>query len=136
MPAFGARSMRNRYTLHESLIGVLDEAILYYDFTILCGHRSKDKQDEAFNNKRSMVEWPNSKHNTFPSLAVDVAPYYAQPPHIRWNRLYEFVYLHGLIIGLAARRGITLRSGQNWDMDDELITDQGFNDFPHIELVL
>ena len=136
MPAFGARSMRNRHTLHESLKDVLDEAILYYDFTILCGHRAKDEQDEAFNNNRSQVQWPNSKHNTFPSLAVDVAPYYAHAPHIRLNRLYEFVYLHGIIIGLAARRSIKLRSGQNWDMDDELITDQGFNDFPHIELVI
>ena len=136
MPFFGSTSQRRLHTVHEHLKFVLLEAIEYMDFAIICGHRSEHEQREAFNNGFSKLNWPNSKHNVFPSLAVDIAPYYKSEPHIRWNRLYEFVYLQGMIIGIARRRGIVLRSGINWDMDDELITDQGFNDFPHLEMVL
>ena len=136
MPYFSKASMDRLKTCHINLQYILLEAIEYYDFTIIEGHRPKEKQNEAYNNGKSKLQWPNSKHNVFPSLAVDIAPYYHEPPHIRWDRLYEFVYLHGIVRGLAARRCITVRSGINWDMDDLLISDQGFNDFPHIEMIL
>ena len=135
MPAFGSASLRQMHTLDSRLKSILNEAIEIFDFTIICGHRSEHAQNEAFNNGKSKLRWPQSRHNTLPSLAVDIAPYYRTEPHIRWNRLYEFVYLHGIIYAVAARQGIIIRSGINWDQDDELITDQKFNDFPHIELV-
>lgn len=138
MPAFGTTSKKRLATLAEPLRLVLGEAILYYDFSIICGHRDKAGQDAAYYStpQRSKVKWPNSRHNVYPSLAVDVAPYYSEKPHIRWNRLCEFVYLHGIIAAVAKRRGVAIRSGINWDQDDELITDQDFNDFPHIELII
>jgi len=138
MPVFGKTSKDRLKTCHPQLQEVLLEAIKHYDFTILCGHRNEEEQNAAYfaTPQKSTLMWPHSKHNTFPSLAVDVAPYYKEKPHIRWNRLYEFVYLHGIIRGLASERGIIIRSGIDWDRDDELITDQKFDDFPHIEIIL
>ena len=128
--------MRRFNTLDPLLQSVLVIGIQVVDFTIVCGYRGKEEQDEAYNNHKSTVQWPNSKHNVFPSIAVDVAPYYKDFPHLRWNRKYEFVNLHGILIGIAYTKGITLRSGNNWDRDDELITDQNFIDLPHLELVV
>ena len=135
MPAFGSASLRQMHTLDSRLKSILNEAIEIYDFTIICGHRNQADQDAAFNSGKSKVKFPNSRHNSYPSKAVDIAPYYKAKPHIRWDRLYEFVFLHGILFAIAARHGIRIRSGINWDNDDELITDQGFDDFPHIELL-
>jgi len=135
MPYFGSSSLRHLNTLHYDLREILLEAIELYDFSVICGHRSEQEQNEAYNNGKSDLQWPESKHNKFPSKAVDIAPYYKSEPHIRWNRLYEFVYLQGIIAGIAKRHGILIRHGINWDMDDELITDQNLADFPHLELL-
>jgi hypothetical protein len=45
------------------------------DFKILCGHREEKEQNEAFNKGNSKLKWPQSKHNSLPSLAVDIAPF-------------------------------------------------------------
>jgi len=136
MPFFGQASMRRFNTLHPLLQSVLVVAIEFIDFTIVCGHRAKAEQDEAFNNGKSTVQFPNSKHNSFPSLAADVAPYFKNYPHIRWDRMPEFYNLTGVIMGIAFTKGINIRCGSNWDQDDEMITDQKFQDPGHIELVL
>ena len=54
---------------------LFEEVVKHYDCTILQGHRDKATQDAYFEAKKSKVKWPNSKHNSNPSLAVDVAPY-------------------------------------------------------------
>lgn len=138
MPYFGKRSLERLGTCHPSIKYVLQAAIHHYDFTIICGHRSKAEQDAAYysNPQRSQVKWPNSRHNIFPSQAVDIAPWYPTEPHIRWDRKYEFIYLAGIIVGIADEKGVPLRWGGNWDLDMELITDQHLVDLPHIELIL
>lgn len=47
----------------------------FYDITVLCGHRGELEQNKAFENKTSKLKFPYSKHNIFPSHAVDLAPY-------------------------------------------------------------
>lgn len=136
MPYFSLISLRRLKTCHPHLQYVLMAAIERFDFTVLCGHRTEQEQNEAFNNKKSKVQYPNSKHNVFPSLAVDIAPYFADLPHIRWNRKNEFILLAGICIGIADEKRIKLRWGGNWDQDNEIITDQTFIDLPHLELIL
>jgi alpha-glucuronidase len=49
--------------------------LLVHDVTVVCGHRGKVEQQRCFEKGTSKLEWPHSKHNSWPSLAVDLAPY-------------------------------------------------------------
>ena len=99
------------------------------DISILCGHRSEEDQEAAFQSKRSKVRFPNSKHNSSPSRAVDVAPY-----PIDWEDLKRFEELADLVLDVADDLNIAVRWGGDWDMDGDT-TDQTFNDLPHFELL-
>ena len=129
MPHFGKSSRAHLATVHPDLVEVCEAAIEVYDFSVLCGHRGKAEQDAAYSSRRSKVQWPDSKHNTVPSLAVDLAPY-----PIDWTDLPRFRFLAGLILGIGHARGIKIRSGGDWDGDGDW-TDQSFNDLPHFELI-
>lgn len=45
-----------------------------FDLTITCGYRTKDEQEEAYKNGKSRAKFGQSKHNVFPSKAIDIAP--------------------------------------------------------------
>ena len=128
---FGKQSSINLRQCHPDLQEILLEAIKYIDFSVICGHRSKTDQDAAFHSGRSEKQFPESKHNQFPSLAVDVAPY---NKGIDWLDYESFSYLSGIIKGIALSKGIKVRTGIDWD-DDGQIHDHELRDFPHIELV-
>jgi peptidoglycan L-alanyl-D-glutamate endopeptidase CwlK len=134
---FGSTSLKRLATCHQDIQDVLKEAITKtpIDFTVVCGNRDKASQDEAFNNGKSSVRWPHSKHNPFPSLAVDIAPWWPGDG-IVWHRRNEFIWLAGFVCGVAEMRGVKMRWGGNWDQDQEIITDQDLIDLPHLELVL
>lgn len=129
MPHFGRKSKERLYELDLELQEILQEAIKHFDFTILCGHRTEDQQNALYP-KNTKVKWPNSKHNAYPSLAVDVAPY-----PINWDDRERFTYLAGLIMGIAKMKGIEIRWGGDWDSDTEL-DDNNFDDLPHFELLV
>jgi len=129
MYKFGQLSQQRIATLHPDLQDLLDEAIQLVDFTVLCGHRGQREQTEYYNTGRSKVKYPNSKHNLFPSRAVDIAPY-----PVDWNDIKRFAQLGGIMKGLAHAKGIKIRCGFDWDSDGD-ITDHKFMDWPHIELV-
>jgi hypothetical protein len=130
MPRFGANSKKHFDTLHPELQKVLAEAIKHFDFAITCGHRGQAEQDRAFADGKSQVRWPNGKHNTFPSRAVDVAPYVNG---IMWNDVEGFTLLAGIIKGIAVMMGVNLRVGVDWD-GDLIVIEHSFKDRPHIEL--
>ena len=46
-----------------------------FDLTIICGYRTEQEQNEAYNKGKSRAKFGESKHNTFPSQAIDIAPY-------------------------------------------------------------
>lgn len=129
MSSFSESSKQKLSECHPHLQRLFEEVIKHYDCTILCGHRSKDEQDQAFTLGTSKVTWPNSKHNKKPSLAVDVMPY-----PVNWKdniRTYHFV---GFVLGVAKTLGIKVRSGADWDGDMDF-KDQNFFDLPHWELI-
>ncbi len=128
MPSFSKRSQDRLNTCDPRLVEVLEEVIKHWDCTILQGERTKEEQDEFFRTGRSKVQWPNSKHNSSPSKAVDVAPY-----PIDWNDTRRFDYFAGFVKGIAVSKGITLRWGGDWDSDNDQ-GDQTFNDLPHFEI--
>ena len=131
---FGERSKKNLTTVTNNLQIVANEALSVgiIDFSVIEGFRSKDKQDTYFNNNKSKVKWPNSKHNSFPSKAMDLVPYINNK--ISWNKLHCCI-LAGIVLTCAKKMDINIRWGGNWDMDLEPITDQSFQDLVHFEEV-
>lgn len=129
MPQFSKLSEQRLQTCDPRLQAILREAIKYTDFTVLCGHRDQDDQDDAVRRGMSKTAWPHSKHNAMPSKAVDVAPY-----PIDWKDTHRFVRLMGLIECIAKQQSVPVRFGFDWDRDGFTI-DEKFLDFPHVELV-
>lgn len=86
------------------------------DLTVVCGYRGQAEQDAAYVAGASRLRWPNSRHNSVPSRAVDLAPY-----PVRWEDREAFLVLQGYVLAHAARLGIPVRT-ISWDL-------------PHFELV-
>jgi len=135
MPKFGTRSLRNLDTCHIDLQVIFKEVIKHFDCTVICGHRSEQEQDRVFNEGFSKVKYPNSKHNSLPSMAADVVPY-----PINWDDMDRMRYFAGIVMGIASQlkeQGkIThsVRAGIDWDRDTQT-NDQRFIDLPHFELI-
>lgn len=130
MPKFGRTSRARLETCHPDLQRVFNEVIKTWDCSILCGHRSEADQNAAYSKGASKLKFPKSKHNQYPSIAVDVAPY-----PIDWNDLGRFYMFAGYVHRVAEEMGVSLRYGGDWDGDSRT-TDQKFNDLPHFELKL
>ena len=128
MAKFGNRSKKRLDTCHPDLIRLFEKVVEGFDNSILCGHRNEFDQNKAFDEKRSKLKFPKGKHNTIPSLAIDVAPY-----PIDWNDIKRFYFFGGYVKGVAKSMGIKIRWGGDWD-SDTLVRDQSFNDLPHFEL--
>lgn len=120
MPSFSKRSRDNLKTCHPLLQDVCNEAIKYIDFAVICGHRGKEAQEKAFREGNSKARWGESKHNSDPSLAVDLFPY----PY-DWDDRESFRVLADCIMGIAERQGINLVWGGNF---------RSISDMPHFEL--
>jgi peptidoglycan L-alanyl-D-glutamate endopeptidase CwlK len=152
MPEFGKRSRKNLATANIKFHRLFEEVVKSFDCSVIYGHRTSDEQFELFKQGRELIEgvWVKtsnqptitncdgtqklSKHNTWPSQAVDVAPYFTESPHIRWGNKDSFYYFAGYVRGMAQSMGIKIRWGGNWDSDNDL-HDQTFNDFVHFELI-
>lgn len=101
------------------------------DISIITGHRGKEEQNQKFAEGKSKVRWPNGKHNSDPSTAVDFQPY---PVPERREKLWaSLAYIAGRAIEIGRRRGLVVRWGGDWDGDGDL-TDQNFDDLYHLEL--
>lgn len=120
MPKFSRASEERLATCHRDIQAVLNEIIKYYDFSIVCGFRDQVGQEEAIASGASKLAWPNSKHNRWPSEAVDIAPY-----PLNWSNTPEFYYLAGLVMATANMLGVKLKWGGRW---------KDIHDTPHFEI--
>lgn len=140
MPKFGKTSGGRLATCHPDLQLIFNTAIKTVDCCILCGHRNKVKQTMAFSNGSSQVQWPNSKHNSFPAMATDAGPYFIEISNTDWEDKKAFAVFAGYCIRIAdellEKKLIThrLRWGGDWDGDGRTL-DENFVDLPHFELV-
>lgn len=128
MANFGKRSNNNLNTAHPKLQILFREVVKHFDCSVLCGHRGEDEQNAAVEKGYSKVRFPNSKHNSNPSKAVDVVPY-----PVDWKDRERMKYFAGVVKGLAIGMGINIRWGGDWDSDTEL-KDNTFQDLPHFEI--
>ena len=138
---FSKRSLQRLETCHPGLQTLFKRVIEVIDCTVICGRRAKREQDKLFASGHSRCKWPHSKHNVLIpndfSQAIDVAPYYKEKPHIRWDKksLWRWYFFAGIVLGIAEELDITIRQGCDWDRDT-YVRDQNFNDLPHTELFI
>jgi peptidoglycan L-alanyl-D-glutamate endopeptidase CwlK len=130
MPTFGTRSKSRLATCDQRLQVLFDKVIELVDITIICGLRDKAEQDEAFSDGFSTVQWPNSRHNKAPSMAVDWAPW-----PIDWEDRDRFLYVAGIIYGVAREHGITnIRNGADWKRNGRVGGNGSLDDLGHTEI--
>lgn len=128
MPKFSKKSQSRLISCHTNLQRLFNEVIKNYDCSIIEGYRSNDSQSELYRQGKSKLKAGQSKHNTVPSLAVDVAPY-----PINWNDRVKFYHFVGYVKATADQLGIKIKCGADWDNDNDL-HDQTFFDLVHFEL--
>lgn len=128
MPIFSARSKANLLTCHHDLQRLFNEVIKHVDCAVICGHRNMADQDKAVREGKSKVQWPNSKHNSLPSMAVDVVPL-----PVDWDNLAAFHALSAIVKECAARLDIPVTWGADWNNNGKT-SDERFQDYPHWQL--
>lgn len=116
---FGKDSLKQRETLHPDLQKVVDEVSKEVNCTILCGHRGQEDQDKAYSEGKSQLKWPKSRHNSFPSEAVDIVPYPCD-----WMNIRSFRELAIAVKEAAKRVNVEIEWGGDWK----------FVDMPHFQL--
>lgn len=92
-----------------------------FDLTITCGYRGKEEQDEAYRTGKSKAKFGQSKHNTYPSKAVDICPY-----PVDWDtKDYRWWKMIATAQEIARKNGFKIRSGAFFT---------GLCDCPHLEI--
>jgi len=128
MPVFGQESQTKLAGCDVRLQQLFNEVIKTFDCKVTEGHRGQEAQDRAFAEGRSKLKYPNGKHNAVPSKAIDVYPY-----PIDMKDIKRFYYFAGFVMGVAAKMGLKIRYGGDWDKDYQ-VNDQTFNDLVHFEV--
>lgn len=129
MRKFSEQSQKRLQTCDERLVKIFDEVIKIMDCTVVTGHRGEAEQNEAFRTGKSKLRFPLSKHNSYPSKAVDVVPW-----PVDWTDYKRFFHFAGIVRAVAYRMNIRIRWGGDWDSDFDF-KDEKFIDLPHFELV-
>jgi len=132
MAQFGDTSNRRLDTSHHIHQLLWRRVVAERDCSVTEGHRDKVKQNYYFKTGTSKVQWPDSDHNSIPSMAVDCVPY----PEL-WSSKAAFFELREVVLAKWSTMedegltdGYVLKWGGDWD-DDGDFDDQTFNDYPH-----
>jgi len=134
---FSERSERRMQGLKPELIALLGLALdrTPVDFGIawMGGFRTVEDQQKLYNKEPRVTTKDGiirkSKHQS--GKAVDIIPYVNGRPAPTTE---NYLLILGVFFSCASELGLKIRSGANWDSDQEFLTDQTFNDLPHIEL--
>ncbi len=127
---YSKRSTKNLESAHPDLQHLFNEVIKVIDCTVIFGHRTEEQQEEQFRLGHTSLHFPKSKHNSNPSLAVDVVPY-----PIDWHKRERFVYFAGIVKGIASQLNIKIRWGGDWNSNN-VLQDQTWMDLPHYEMMI
>lgn len=149
MAGYGKTSLSRLNTCHKDLQEVMrlvisilpytcpDSGLVITDCGIIEGHRGQLLQDTYFEQQKSQVKFPNGKHNTIPSMAVDTLPM-SRGKYMWSDKDLQEAYAK-LVMGVAEKVGVKLRWGADWDGDGIRVdkdNDEKFFDGPHFELVV
>lgn len=106
-------------TCDPRIIKLVKQLATQMDILVVCGHRTKEEQNDAFKRGNSKLKWPKSGHNNWPSKAVDLAPY--PDGKLDWNNTAGFESMQEKAREIAAILKIELKPVISWDK-------------PHLEL--
>lgn len=138
MYKFSKRSKDNLATADIKLQQLFNEVIKEIDCTVIYGHRTTEEQFALFKKGRERIDgwWQvvdkskvvtkldgntkKSKHNYYPSKAVDVVPY-----PLDWNDIESFKLLGSVVKIKALELGIEVTWGGDW---------VSLRDYPHWEI--
>jgi peptidoglycan L-alanyl-D-glutamate endopeptidase CwlK len=141
---FGKTSLQRLSTCDSRIQLIMSELIKIMDVTVLEGHRTSEQHAINIKNGATKVPYEKSKHSTYPSNAIDIAPW---PIPTGWGSsgsdgVYseseqkeraKFYYMAGLVLGISQSLGISLRWGGDWNGNNSF-DDQRFDDLVHFEL--
>lgn len=128
MYRYSQKSEKNLSTIYPRLQELFREVLKTYDHSVLSGYRDEEEQNGLCdaNPPKSQLRYPHSKHNTLPSMAVDVQPY-------PMRHVYDLIRFIGYVEATAYRMGMKIRLGLDWDMDRD--TSNNWVDAYHVEYV-
>lgn len=120
---WGKSSLNNLKTCDQRLQDMANMMLARSDFdlAIICGFRGEQEQNDAFLRGASKARFGQSKHNTFPSQAIDIVPY-----PINWDttdRRWQEMALNAM--WCAGRLNIKIRWGGTF---------KKLADYPHFEI--
>ena len=142
MPTFGRTSNEHLDQAHPDLQRLFMDVVEVVDCKVTYGVRTEDEQQALFAQGRTapgeivtycdgVTKKSNhqAKEDGF-AHAVDVVPYFADAPHIRWEDEKRFHRFAGFVEATALRRGIRVKWGGDF-------TRRGkpWPDLPHWELI-
>ncbi len=136
MPKFSEASIEKLKTCHVDLMTIFVAVIQKFDCSIIYGYRGKEDQDKAFKTGKSKLQFPDSKHNSMPSMAVDAAPF-----PIDWSNTTRFFWFAGYVMGVADQLYLEgkishkVRYGGDWNVNYNIDDEKGLRDLVHFELV-
>ena len=120
MARFSLASQEKLKTCCPELIKLCTQAIVLIDITVLFGYRSSIEQDRLFKEGVTTLRGGRSKHNKWPSPAVDLAPY-----PIDWHNIVRFEDLALVMKALSLALNIPLVWGGDW---------KSFRDYGHFQI--
>ena len=151
MPKFGQKSYSRLSTCEQSIQTILMEVVKHYDIMIVEGNRTAERQNHHWSkgrrlqngadkekrfswevvNKAKIVTYKDgyeqkSKHQSFPSVAVDVVPWPSQ-----WTDKNKMIELRGIIKYIQAKLFEEGRISKLLDNGADLW--DGF-DMPHFQI--
>lgn len=92
-----------------------------FDLTITCGHRTEKEQENAYISGKSNARFGQSKHNFYPSQAIDIIPC-----PVNWDKKdkrWQEVALNAM--WCAGKLGFEITWGGSF---------KSLEDYPHYEL--
>jgi peptidoglycan L-alanyl-D-glutamate endopeptidase CwlK len=119
MPVLSARSKRELASCHEDIRRLFEAVAEDHAIEVICGHRGKLAQEEAFRLGRSKLQFPKSRHNSMPSEAADVLPREIfKGSTIDWGNAGAFHDLARVVKATALKLQIPIEHGGDWRMRD------------------
>lgn len=118
MPRFRQRSSDRLSTCDQRIIALCNYVVIERDCTIIQGHRGESEQDAAYADGFSKIKWPHGRHNSYPSRAVDMAPWDANDPGIKWDDEERWTDFALYVMWASNKLGINILSGGiSWGWD-------------------
>ena len=113
------------------MVAALDHPECPCDITIVEGHRAEARQNQMVAEGKSRLRWPRSRHNSTPSMAVDIAPYVDGTVSWSWDWFPPLgVHFKTVWAELQAAGRVNPRHKPTWGAD----WTGGFRDGPHFQI--